>query len=188
MFAVRAVWRLGRARLLARPRHSTVPLADFLESLFLEPVHRVPGTAVFISRDTESVPSAFLHNLAHNKVLHACVIFVAVRVAEVPNVALAEQTELVPLGEGCWRATVTWGFKDAADLPRSLRAIPGADLDPMTTSYFISREILLLSPAPGMARWRKRFYLAMFRLAGNSAEHYGLPPNRVVELGAQIEF
>ena len=100
----------------------------------------------------------------------------------------AEQAQLTPLGEGCYRATVKWGFKDAADLPRSLRAIPGVDLDPMTTSYFISRDILLPSSAPGMGRWRKRFYLEMFRLAGNGAEHYGLPPNRVVELGAQIEF
>ena len=192
MFIVMTTWRRGREVLFQRLNESTVPLQPFLKSLFAEPPQRVPGTAIFLTATPEATPHALLHNLNHNKVLHERVVFLTVEIRDVPWVAFDERVTCERLGHGCWRVHVRYGFMNRPDVIRALEVCGalGLEFDMMQTSFFLSRQQVV--PAPGgilhMARWRERMFSAMARNAGNITDYFGIPTNRVIELGTRVEI
>jgi KUP system potassium uptake protein len=189
MFIIMSTWKHGRAILFERRRAGLSPLAPFLDALLEHPPQRVPGTAIFLTADAQAVPHALLHNLAHNKVLHERVVFLTLAIEEIPYLPLAERVVVTKMAHGCSHALVRFGFKDEVNLPELLEqgGNTGLAIEPMETSYFISREILVATPGMGMAMWRERLFATMARNAGHMAEYLKLPPNRVIELGTQIE-
>jgi KUP system potassium uptake protein len=190
VFTFLATWKKGRALLLERQADAALPLEPFLESLMAHPPARVPGTAVFLTTSRLSVPHALLHNLIHNKVLHERVIFLTVMTEEVPFVPEIDQIELQDLGHGAWRLTVRYGFKDEPDIPLALARCEahGLPFNMMETSFFLNRETILPSKLPGMMLWRESLFAWMNRSASTAMEFFKLPPNRVIELGTQVEI
>ena len=192
VFTVMRTWRSGREIMFDRLRESSVPLKPFLDSLFIDPPHRVPGTAVFLTATPDSTPSALLHNLNHNKVLHERVVFLTVQITDQPWVPALERVQLIKLGHGCWRITLRYGFMDEPDVVKALEVARtlGLEFDLMTTSFFLSREMVVPVAAveSGMPHWRDRVFAAMARNAGNAADYFNLPANRVIELGTKVEI
>ncbi len=190
VFVLMTTWKDGRALLNDSLREQALGLQDFLDSVFQFPPARVDGTAVFLTAQPGTVPNALLHNLKHNKVLHQHNLFVTVRSLEVPWVGLDERVEIEPLGHDAWQVTVNYGFKNDPDLPKALEQLRGrgVDLDPMTTSYFLSRDIVIPSIGGGMAPWREKLFAQMHHNASAAAEFLNLPNNAVVELGSKIEI
>lgn len=192
IFTVMVTWQRGREILRRRlAQGSPVALKPFLESLLAHPPVRVEGTAVFMTADPDRVPNALLHNLSHNKVLHERVVFLTVKVQEVPWVSDAERIEIQPLAQDCYLLTVYYGFQDEIDLPAALECCSreGLAFEPLETSYFLSREVAVPTPGKeGMALWRERLFATMSRNAGNVAEYFKLPANRVIELGTRIDI
>jgi len=165
-------------------------LTSFLESVFVSPPVRVPGTAVFLTAQPGIVPNALMHNLKHNKVLHEQNLFVMVRSHELPWIGMDKRLEVEPLGHDCWQVTVHYGFKNDPDLPKALGLLEGRgiDLNPMATSYFLSRDIVTPTGGPGMALWREKLFAQMHHSATAAAEFLNLPNNAVVELGSKVEI
>lgn len=189
-FTLMTTWQRGRSILTRRLQQDTLPLNVFLESLSMNPPHRVRGTAVFMYRHADGVPPALLHNLKHNQVLHEHVVILAVDTEEVPVVSDAERITVDPMGDGFYRVSIRYGFTEDPDVPAALESIEHPELrfQPQTTSYFLGRETLFATKKPGMAIWRERLFILMSRNARSATYFFRLPPNRVVELGAQIEL
>ena len=145
---------------------------------------------LFLTATPDATPSALLHNLKHNSVLHEQVVFLTVEILDVPWVPFPERVSVEPLEHNCWRATVRFGFKDPTDVPQALLTsrARGFNLDPMQTSYFLGRETVVPVPGEGMALWRDRMFAAMARNAGSAADYFHLPANRVIELGTRVEI
>ena len=202
VFVLMTTWKRGREILRELMRRASLPLDQFLESFAQSPPVRVPGTAVFMTSDAEGVPVVLLHHLKHNKALHKQVILLSVQTAEVPEMADDEQLFVEKLAEGFVRVRAIYGFMETPDVKEILARLTAAGVrtKPMETSYFLGRERLLptkkRSEAPvveggrrlAMMRWRKKLFIFMARNARSATEFFGIPPNRVVELGAQIEF
>jgi KUP system potassium uptake protein len=192
VFTVMTTWRKGRSIMFARLRKVSVPLAPFLESLFVGPPQRVPGTAIFLTATPEATPHALLHNLGHNKVLHERVVFLTAEVTDEPWVPIEERVRVKELGNGCWRMNVRFGFMNEPDVASALeQAKPiGLEFDMMTTSFFLSRETVVpvTGKEGGMTLWREKLFAMMARNAGNAADYFKLPTNRVIELGTKVEI
>jgi KUP system potassium uptake protein len=190
VFALMMTWKQGRALMAAKQQAESLDLDSFLEAVFMAPPLRVEGTAVFLTADTGTVPNALLHNLKHNKVLHEQNLFVTVRSHEVPWIALDKRLEVEPLGHDCWQVVIHYGFKDDPDVPKALRLMSarGCELEPMTTSYFLSRDLVVPTLGSGMAPWREKIFAQMHHNAGAAAEFLNLPSNAVIELGSKIEI
>ncbi len=190
IFTLMMTWKQGRAILSEKLRSDAIDLRDFLESVFVSPPTRVEGTAVFLTAEPGTVPNALLHNLKHNKVLHAQNLFVTVRNHEVPWIGLDRRAEIEALGHDCWQVTLHYGFKNEPDVPRALEQIRnrGCLLDPMTTSYFLSRDTVVPTIGHGMARWREKLFAQMHHNASAAADFLNLPSNSVVELGSKVEI
>ena len=190
MFLLLITWSDGRRLLNESRKADGFGLVDFLEAIFVAPPARVEGTAVFLTAEIGSVPNALLHNLKHNKVLHRQNLFVTVRSHEVPWIGLNKRLEIEPLHHDCWQVIVNYGFKNDPDLPKALAQLKvhGADLDPMTTSYFLSRDIVIPTIGGGMSNWREKLFAQMHLNASAAAEFLKLPNNAVVELGSKIEI
>ena len=190
IFMLMITWKQGRAQLNSALRQDAIDLPSFLEAVFVSPPVRVDGTAVFLTAEPGTVPNALLHNLKHNKVLHNNNLFVTVRNHEVPWIGLDKRLEIVSLGHDCWQVIVHYGFKNDPDLPKALQQIRGrgCELDSMTTSYFLSRDIVIPTMASGMASWREKLFAQMHHNASAAAEFLNLPNNAVVELGSKIEI
>ena len=193
MFMVLLTWRRGRADLLDALREYALPLEQFLQSVFIEPPVRVDGTAIFLTAAPEVVPHALLHNLKHNKVLHERLVFLTVKVRDIPWVPPSERVSVQPLGNNCWRVLLYYGFMDRPDVPQALTELcpaNGLRFDMMETSFFLTRDRVI--PVPGkhdrMAPWRERLFAAMMRNARSVVEYFNIPVNRVIELGTQIEI
>jgi KUP system potassium uptake protein len=192
MFAVMSTWRRGREHLFSRLRAQSVPLEDFLKSLFLDPPRRVPGTAVFLSATPDVTPNALLHNLNHNKVLHERVVFLHVEIRDEPWVPKKERTVCQKLPDGVWRVRISFGFLDQPDVTRALKLCGGAglEIDMMETSFFLSRQKIV--PVSGgiasMATWRDRMFAVMARNAASLTDFFNIPSNRVIELGTRVEI
>jgi KUP system potassium uptake protein len=189
IFILMTTWKRGRQLLYKRMEGDALALEPFIESLGYGDMTRVPGTAVFMTPNPKGVPQALLHNLKHNKVLHERVILATVSIQDIPHVAETERVRMEMLPNNFYRITVTYGFMDEPDLPRDLAlccAQSGFELDMMDTSFFIGRETLIPRVGSEMCLWREKLFVSMFRNAGSATHFFKLPPNRVVELGAQI--
>ncbi len=183
-------WRDGRVLLSSVNRSTSMSLAPFLDSLFFSPPGRVEGTAVFMSTQFDMVPNAFLHNLKHNKVLHDTNIFVTVQSHEVPHIELSERLSVQSLGHNSWQVVIHYGFKDDTDVPLALAPLSehGCNLNPMTTSYFLSRDSIVPTVHGGMAEWREKLFAQMHLNASSASDFLKIPSNAVVELGSKIEI
>jgi KUP system potassium uptake protein len=171
-------------------RNRLIPLELFLADLLVEPPHRVPGMAVFMSGNPVGTPPALRHNVMHNHILHETVVIVVVRTADAPHVPPSERIELEEIGEGFWRVTLSYGFMTEPDVPSTLREInhPQLDFGRNDISYFIGRETLVATEKPGMARWREHLFVWMSRNAQTATHYFRLPADRVVEIGTQLEL
>ena len=183
-------WRKGRQLVFDNLQKHAIPLDAFLESLFIAPPVRVPGTAVFLRGESDGVPHAMLHNLSHNKVVHERIVFLTVHMSDTPRVEREARVRVTPLGHGCEQVDITFGFKDEPDIPAMLVlcAADGLPFDMMQTSFFIARQTVISTPGEGMAGWREHLFVTMQRNARDAADYYRIPTNRVIELGTQIEI
>jgi KUP system potassium uptake protein len=190
ILVVMLTWRDGRALLRKVSRANSMELQVFLESLFFSPPVRVEGTAVFMSTQYGMVPNAFLHNLKHNKVLHDTNVFVTVKNHEVPYILLVERLTVKSMGNNCWEVVIHYGFKDDPNVPLALETLiqHGCNLNPMTTSYFLSRDSIVPVTNGGMAQWREVLFAQMHLNASSAANFLKLPSNAVVEVGSKIEI
>jgi KUP system potassium uptake protein len=190
LFALMTTWKRGRALLGDILQKRTMPIELLIKDIKRSGTIRVPGTAVFMTSRPGGTPVVLLHHLKHNKCLHEQVILLSVQFAEVPHVDGDGSAVIEPLGEGFVYVLATFGFMQTPDVPKLLTRLrhSGLRADKGQTSYYLGREQLLLTAKPGMARWRKRIFMLMSRNARPATEFFNLPPNRVVELGAQIEF
>ena len=190
VFTLMMTWKKGRFILNEKMRTDAIDLPSFLDAVFVSPPARVEGTAVFLTAEPGTVPNALLHNLKHNKVLHENNLFVTVRNHEVPWIGLNKRLEIEPLGHDCWQVIVNYGFKNDPDLPKALQQIKGhgCELEPMTSSYFLSRDVIVPTVGGGMAVWREKLFAQMHLNAGSAADFLKLPNNSVVELGSKIEI
>ncbi|RZL63130.1 MAG: potassium transporter Kup [Variovorax sp.] len=190
VFTLMMTWKQGRQLMGQAQLAEAIDLRSFLDSVFVSPPVRVEGTAVFLTAEPGVVPNALLHNLKHNKVLHEQNLFVTVRNHEVPWIPMDKRIEMEPLGHHCWQVIVHYGFKNEIDLPRALEnaRMRGCQLEPMTTSYFLSRDVVIPTLGSGMAPWREKLFAQMHHNASGAAAFLGLPNNAVVELGSKIEI
>jgi KUP system potassium uptake protein len=190
VFTLLTTWKRGRALLLSRLAEDSMPLDIFIESIEASPPARVSGTAVFLTSTVDRVPHALLHNLKHNKVLHERVVFLTIHTQDFPRVLASERIRLSDLGCSFWRMEAYYGFAEDPDVPELLETI-GKDeftYDVMETSFFVSRETLIATVAPGMALWRERLFVSMSKMAVKATDFFHIPTNRVVELGTQVEL
>ena len=192
VFTLMTTWRRGRQILNSRLRDGALSPQLFVTSLAKKPPLRVPGAAVFMHRTTEVIPPALLHSLKHYKVLHEQVILLTILVEEVARLSEEERLKIDDLGQGIYSVVGRYGYMEEPDVPELLERAAqkqGLTIEPMNTTYFLGRETLIVTPRPsGMAEWRERIFASMMRNAESAARFFCLPPNRVVELGAQIEF
>ena len=189
-FTVLTTWAKGRQLLRRHLEESALPLPVFIKSV-TKSVHRVRGTAVFLSASADSVPAALLHNLKHNQVLHERVIILNVKVEELPHVAPDKRIEIHEASEGFYRVVLHYGFMQEVDIPRDLAAIEtcGEPFNMMSTSFFLGRQKLIPSKkVPGMALWREKLFALMMKGSESAMEFFRLPTNRVVELGSQMQI
>ena len=190
MFTLLTTWKRGRGVLMDRLSEDTMPLDLFIESIAQSPPTRVPGTAVFLTSTPNRVPHALLHNLKHNKVLHERVIFLTIVTRDIPRVAHRERLDIRELGCSFWQLEGVYGFMEDPDVPALLDVCKrrGLEFDMMDTSFFVSRETLIPTVAPGMALWRERLFVSLSKNAVKASDFFHVPTNRVVELGTQVEL
>jgi len=190
MFTVMMTWKQGRALLNQKLRADAIDLPSFLEAVFVSPPARVEGTAVFLTAEAGVVPNALLHNLKHNKVLHDQNLFVTVHNHEVPWIGLDKRLVIESLGHNCWQVVIHYGFKNDPDVPKALQQMRtrGCELETMTTSYFLSRDVVVPTIGGGMMPWREKLFAQMHHNASGAADFLNLPNNSVVELGSKIEI
>ncbi|MFA6062248.1 MAG: potassium transporter Kup [Gallionella sp.] len=187
-FTVLTTWKRGRQLLFAEISRQAVPIQVILDSA--DSVKRVDGTAVFLTSVGEGAPSSLLHNLKHNQVLHERNILLTVIVEDKPYVTKGNRLLVDDMGKNFFRISVFYGFMEQPDLPAALELCAdwGVPFDMMTTSFFISRAMLVSSPNPGMMKWRERLFLALSKNAMNAADFFKIPTNRVIEMGTRIEI
>jgi KUP system potassium uptake protein len=188
-FTFLTTWAKGRQLLARQLRQGEIPPELFIKSA-TGSAARVPGTAVFMTSQADGVPHALLHNLKHNKVLHERSIFLKVMIEDVPYVGEEKQIEVEELGHGFYRIILHFGFMQEMNVPEALARIGscGFPFKMMETSFFLSRQTPLASNVRGMAIWREKLFAWMMRNAESPMEFFGLPPNRVVEMGSQVKI
>jgi KUP system potassium uptake protein len=195
VFVLMSTWKAGRTALAEQLRDAGLPLDLFLADIARRKPARVPGTAVFMTSNLGAAPPVLLHHLKHNKVLHERVLIVSLLNEQIPAILDAERVTVVELGSGFWQVTSRYGFMETPDVPALLGSLtkrPGdasrVALVPMDTTYYLGRETLLPNGPSKLATWRKRLFIVMARNAVTASQFFGLPPNRVVEMGAQIQL
>ena len=196
IFTLMTTWKRGRSILRERLTDITMPLSDFLQSLSTSSIPRVPGTAVFMTGESGGVPVVLLHHLKHNKALHTQVILLSIQSSRVPEERNSDRLTVERLDHGFIRAIARYGFMESPDVKEVMELLrrEGIRSRPLDTSYYLGREQLIPFAKPwkkgGMTMniWRKKLFVIMSKNARSAAEFFQLPPNRVVELGTQIEF
>src|SRR3982751_903009 len=190
VYILMTTWKRGRNVVTSILHENSLPLELFLEDLERRRPSRVQGTAVFMTSDPAGAPVVLLHHLKHNKVLHERVIIMSVEGEEIPQVQPEARVELKERGEGFYQLTGRYGFMESPDIPGLLAALNGrgVTVKPLETSFYLGRETLLPTGNSRMAHWRKKLFIVMARNAQSATAFFNLPPNRVVELGAQIQF
>jgi KUP system potassium uptake protein len=195
VFALMSTWKAGRAALAAQLQDAGLPLDLFLGEIERKKPIRIPGTAVFMTSNPGAAPPVLLHHLKHNKLLHERVVLVTLATEEIPVVPERERVTSRALPGGFFQVVARYGFMETPDVPRLLDSLPRRPppnvpivLKPMETTYYLGRETLLPSGPSRLARWRKKLFIVMARNAVTASQFFGLPPNRVVEMGAQIQL
>jgi KUP system potassium uptake protein len=190
IYTLMSTWKRGRADLHELHTARSLPMETFLHSLERSGPLRVPGTAVFMTSDMAGAPVVLLHHLKHNKSLHQTVILLSVQTRGVPEVPDEERVAFEPLSQGFFRVVASYGFMQSPDVPAVLASLAERDVPvaPMSTSYYLGHERLVLTGPTRMPRWRKKLFAFLSRNARSATEFFHIPPNRVLELGAQIEF
>jgi len=191
IFTVMTTWRRGREILAQRLKATKEPLDDFLHRIAAHPPVRVPGTAVFIVNHTPGTPPQLLHHLTHNQVLHEQVVLLSIVTREVPRVSAEKRLEVISLEQGFFQVTVNYGFMQSPNVPAALRGCEscGLKVNPDSTTFYLARETLIPSlKYPGMMLWREKLFSFMTRNALPATDFFRIPPERVVELGIQIEL
>jgi len=190
VYLLMATWFRGRRAVQKELVAGSLPLGMFLAEIERKAPARVAGTAVFLTGNPESTPGSLLHNLKHNKVLHERIVILRFAVSDAPFIEDAERLQVEQLPHGFFRVTAFFGFMESPTLDGILErcAHEGLELDPMKTTYFLGRETILATRKPGMARWRKQLFAFLARNAQQATAYFKLPPNRVVELGMQVEI
>ncbi|MEO9600461.1 potassium transporter Kup [Parasphingorhabdus sp.] len=188
-FIILTTWAKGRKIMRENMAEAAMPIEIFTKSA-ANSATRVPGTAIFMASSAAGVPSALLHNIKHNKVIHERVVILTVNIKDVPTVAPHKRCEVKDLGHGFYRLILHFGFMQETDVPEALKDVKecGMEFDMMTTSFFLSRQTLLPSKKPEMMIWREKLFAWMLRNAATAMEFFKLPTNRVVELGSQMEI
>src|SRR5690606_22081335 len=188
-FILLTTWAKGRKIMRDKMAEAAMPLEIFAKSA-KQSAMRVPGTAIFMASSAEGVPSALLHNIKHNKIIHERVVILTVNIKDVPSIPWDERVEVTDMGSGFYRLILNYGFMQETDVPAALKKVKecGMEFDMMTTSFFLSRQTLLPSEKPGMMLWREKIFAWMLRNAATAVEFFKLPSNRVVELGSQMEI
>jgi KUP system potassium uptake protein len=188
-------WQRGRKIIFDHSRAADLQLVEFVNSLFRsnERQLRVPGTAVFMNRNADAVPSSFLHNLKHNKIVHDVNIFMAITTQKVPFADAATKYVVTDLGHGCFLVNARLGFKETPHVPRLLKEVSGQihgwEYHVMDTSFFLTRQTIVATGKKGnMPVWREKLFAIMSRNAAKAADYFCIPPNRVVEIGTQINI
>jgi KUP system potassium uptake protein len=189
IFTLLTTWSRGRALMRQGMSEGSIPLEVFTRSAH-NSAARVGGTAIFMASTASGVPSALLHNIKHNKVLHERVIILTVQIEDVPYVDMVERSSVKEFGNGFYRLSLRFGFLEETDVPAALKGVTmcGEPFDMMKTSFFLSRQTLIPSDKPGMAIWREKLFAWMLRNAASAMEFFRLPTNRVVELGSQLKI
>ncbi|HEX7999534.1 MAG TPA: potassium transporter Kup [Pyrinomonadaceae bacterium] len=190
IFLFMTTWKKGRRILAARLLSRAHPIEDFLRDISKNPPVRVPGTAVFMNGTAAGTPPALMHNLEHNKVLHERVVLLTVKTRQAPYVEAEERVKVEALGHEFYRMIINYGFMEDPDIPTVLESMepPNPVFDPMNTTYFLGRETVMAGKQPGMMIWREKLFALMSRNASSATAYFCLPPNRVVELGSQVEI
>jgi KUP system potassium uptake protein len=192
LFTLMTTWYHGRKTVLKLLTRSSLPIEMFLNSVADHKPVRVPGTAVFMTSDPDGAPLVLLHHLKHNKVLHEQVVLLSVLSANVPEIPEEEKVLAVALREGFWRVKARYGFMETPDVPHILARCrdEGIRSEKLHTTYYLGRERLIPNPhsRTRLASWRKKLFIFMSRNSRSATEFFGIPSNRVVELGAQIEL
>ena len=190
LFTMMTTWKTGRRLVAERLNARAFPLKDFVAGLQANPPLRVPGTAVFMTAQTMGTPPALIHNLRYNKVLHACVVVLNVRTLQSPTVPEKHRISMEPLGEGVYDVWLQYGFMEDPHVPQALELAraQGLPMDVEDVTYFLGRETIIVTRQHGMAIWRERLFVLMARNAVRATAFFRLPPERVVELGVQVEM
>jgi KUP system potassium uptake protein len=190
LFTLMTTWKRGREIVATRLTARAVAIEEFLATVQATRPARVPGTAVFMTAQPRGTPPALAHNLRYNKVLHQQVVTLMVSTQPVPHVPPDEQVGVRPVGNGVFDVTVRYGFMEDPNVPEALAraAEKGLEIDVNDVTYFLGRETLIVTEAPGMATWRERLFVLMARNAVRATSFFKLPPERVVELGVQVEI
>jgi len=190
VYTVLSTWKRGRALLASRMRERLYPFDQFLQDIEAYPPQRVTGTAVFMTSNLTGTPPTLLHNLQHNKVLHDRVILLTVVTSDIPYVASNKRTEVEALGHGFYRLTLRYGFMEEPDVPDALAqaSVHGFKIDLNETTFFLGLETLLATRRPGLPLWRERLFVLIARNAVRANAFFKIPPERVVELGMQVEL
>jgi KUP system potassium uptake protein len=195
VFTLMATWKQGRGALARILRENSLPIDLFLQDIARRKPPRVPGIAVFLTSAAGGAPPVLLHHLKHNQVLHERVILLSIVTKDIPVVPEKERIKCVELGEGFSQVLAHYGFMETPDVPSITRALAkppprglGISVNLMQTTFYLGRETLIATGRSRMARWRKKLFIVMTRNAQPATAFFGLPPNRVVELGAQIQL
>jgi KUP system potassium uptake protein len=190
VFTILSTWRRGREILRERLAEGVIPIEAFLRDIARGTIPRVRGTAVFLSRYSEGVPTTLLHNIKHNKVLHESVVILTVSYEETSHLGGAERHEWQDLGQGVYRLRIRFGYMEETNIPALLASMKDAPvkLELSGMSFFLGRETLIATRRPGMAIWREKLFAWMMRNASSATNWFSLPANQVIELGAQIEM
>ena len=188
VMAVMYTWRRGSWLLFEKTRRLETPLESLVKSLEKKPPVRVSGTAVFLTSDPNSAPTALLHSLKHYKVLHEKNVILTVETADAPHVDPAERVRITPIGKTFLRVVLRFGFMETPNVPRALviaRKL-GWQFDIMSTSFFLSRRLLRPAAHSGMPRWQDRLFISLTRIANDATDYFQIPTGRVVEVGTQV--
>jgi KUP system potassium uptake protein len=189
LVVVMLVWSRGTQVLAERTAKEAIPLKDLLAALKVKQPHRIEGTAIFLTGDTEMAPTALMHNLKHNRVLHARNIILCIKTGTTPRIDPDERAVIEKIDDDFMRVTLNYGFMETPNVPQALamcRTAGDLKFDIMSTSFFLSRRTLKASPTIGLPLWQDNIFIFLMKNAGNPTDFFQLPANRVIEMGEQV--
>jgi KUP system potassium uptake protein len=188
VMAVMYTWKRGSRLLFEKTRRLEIPLESLVANLEKKPPVRVPGTAVFLTSDPLSAPTALMHSLKHYKVLHEKNVILTIETADTPRINTAERVRIEPVGETFSRVVLRFGFMETPNVPKALAIARklGWQFDIMSTSFFLSRRSLKPAAHSGMPRWQDRLFIGLTRVANDATDYFQIPTGRVVEVGTQV--